>query len=86
MYILGVDTVSIPFMKYIGIQYKYPADLRNILGVDTVRIPYMKHTCTSSIQPTSGISLVWIQSMGLPTYCLAETMREKANMQVVVTL
>ena len=35
---------------------------------------------------TSGMSLVCIQSMGLPTYCLAETMSEKANMQVVVTL
>ena len=34
---------------------------------------------------TSGMSFVWMQSMGLPTYCLAETIREKANIHVVVT-
>ena len=33
---------------------------------------------------TSGMSLVWIQSMGLPTYWEADTTMEKASMQVVV--
>ena len=33
---------------------------------------------------TSGMSLVWMQSMGLPTYCEADTMMEKASMHVVV--
>lgn len=33
---------------------------------------------------TSGMSLVWMQSMGLPTYCEADTTIEKASMQVVV--
>ena len=33
---------------------------------------------------TSGMSLVWTQSMGLPTYCLAVTRRLKARQAITV--
>ena len=38
------------------------------------------------LRTSSGISFVWMQSMGLPTYCRVVTMREKARRIITVRL
>ena len=55
-------------------------------GLDRTELLTKPKVRSRFLLSTSGISFVWMQSIGLPTYCEAEMMMEKANMQVVVSL